>query len=62
MRPVVRPKMGYWLCPNAMHTALIDLLLEYEVSSPAHFLFNSEAAFYDANHPRNGSWMRLSVP
>lgn len=27
-----------------MHTALIDLLLEYEVSSPAHFLFNIEAA------------------
>ena len=28
-----------------MHTARIDLLLEYEVTHPAHFLFNIEAAF-----------------
>ena len=29
----------------ALHTATIDLLLEYEVTHPAHFLFNVEAAF-----------------
>lgn len=28
-----------------MHTATIDLLLEYDVTHPAHFLFNVEAAF-----------------
>ena len=28
-----------------MHTATIDLLLEYNVTYPAHFLFNVEAAF-----------------
>ena len=28
-----------------MHTASIDLLLEYDVTHPAHFLFNIEAAF-----------------
>ena len=28
-----------------MHTASIDLLLEYDVTHPAHFLFNVEAAF-----------------
>ena len=28
-----------------MHTARIDLLLEYDVTHPAHFLFNIEAAF-----------------
>ena len=28
-----------------MHTSLLDCLLEYEVSGPAHFLFNIEAAF-----------------
>jgi transglutaminase-like putative cysteine protease len=28
-----------------MHTASIDLLLEYDVTQPAHFLFNVEAAF-----------------
>jgi transglutaminase-like putative cysteine protease len=28
-----------------MHTASIDLLLEYDVTRPAHFLFNVEAAF-----------------
>ena len=29
-----------------MHTTLIDLALDYEVASPAHFLFNIEAAFH----------------
>ncbi|MDB5744995.1 MAG: transglutaminase domain protein [Polaromonas sp.] len=29
-----------------MHTSLVDCLLEYEVSTPAHFLFNIEAAFH----------------
>jgi transglutaminase-like putative cysteine protease len=29
-----------------MHTSVLDCLLEYEVSSPAHFLFNIEAAFH----------------
>ena len=29
-----------------MHTALIDLQLEYDVTHPAHFLFNIEAAFH----------------
>jgi hypothetical protein len=29
-----------------MHTAQIDALLEYEVRSPTHFLFNLEAAFH----------------
>jgi transglutaminase-like putative cysteine protease len=32
-----------------MHTATIDLLLDYEVSNPAHFLFHIEAAFHDAH-------------
>ena len=32
-----------------MHTATIDLLLEYEVAIPAHFLFHIEAAF-DEGH------------
>ena len=32
-----------------MHTASIDLLLDYEVTHPAHFLFNIEAAF-DEGH------------
>ena len=32
-----------------MHTTLIDLLLEYEVSTPAHFLFHIEAAFHEGN-------------
>ena len=32
-----------------MHTAAIDLLLEYDVTHPAHFLFNIEAAF-DPGH------------
>jgi transglutaminase-like putative cysteine protease len=32
-----------------MHTALVDLLLDYEISSPAHFLFNIEAAFHDGH-------------
>jgi transglutaminase-like putative cysteine protease len=35
-------------CP--MHTALIESLLEYEVSSPSHFLFNIETAFHDGHH------------
>ncbi|CAM3389296.1 transglutaminase family protein [Polaromonas hydrogenivorans] len=30
-----------------MHTSLLDCLLEYEVSGPAHFLFNIEAAFHE---------------
>ncbi len=29
-----------------MHTAQVNLLLDYEITSPAHFLFNIEAAFY----------------
>ncbi len=29
-----------------MHTATIDLQLDYEVTHPAHFLFNIEAAFH----------------
>ena len=33
-----------------MHTATVDLLLEYEVTHPAHFLFHIEAAFHEANH------------
>ena len=32
-----------------MHTATIDALLEYEIYSPSHFLFNIEAAF-DGGH------------
>lgn len=32
-----------------MHTSQVDLLLEYEVSAPAHFLFNIEAAFHDGH-------------
>ena len=32
-----------------MHTATVDLLLEYEVTHPAHFLFHIEAAFHEAN-------------
>ncbi|MES2977541.1 MAG: transglutaminase family protein [Pseudomonadota bacterium] len=32
-----------------MHTSTIDLLLEYEVASPSHFLFNIEAAFDGAH-------------
>ena len=30
-----------------MHTTMIDLALDYDVASPAHFLFNIEAAFHD---------------
>ena len=30
-----------------MHTSVIDLLLDYEVSSPAHFLFNIQAALHE---------------
>ena len=33
-----------------MHTATVDLLLEYEVSQPAHFLFHIESAFHSDNH------------
>lgn len=33
-----------------MHTTLIDLLLEYEVTHPAHFLFHIEAAFHEGHH------------
>ena len=32
-----------------MHTASIDLQLDYEVTHPAHFLFNIEAAFDDGH-------------
>ncbi len=32
-----------------MHTTLIDLALDYDVASPAHFLFNIEAAFHDGH-------------
>ena len=33
-----------------MHTTLIDLLLEYEVNTPAHFLFHIETAFHEGHH------------
>ena len=33
-----------------MHTATIDLLLEYEVAHPAHFLFHIESAFYESHN------------
>ena len=33
-----------------MHTATIDLQLDYEVTHPAHFLFNIEAAFAKGHH------------
>ena len=29
-----------------MHTSLVDCLLEYEVSGPAHFLLSIGAAFH----------------
>ena len=32
-----------------MHTASIDLQLDYEITHPAHFLFNIEAAFDDGH-------------
>jgi transglutaminase-like putative cysteine protease len=32
-----------------MHTTQIDLLLEYEVIHPAHFLFNIESAFHEGH-------------
>ncbi|MBT9477506.1 transglutaminase family protein [Polaromonas sp.] len=32
-----------------MHTSLVDCLLEYDVSSPAHFLFNIETAFHEGH-------------
>jgi transglutaminase-like putative cysteine protease len=32
-----------------MHTTLIDLLLDYDVVHPAHFLFNIESAFHDGH-------------
>ncbi|MDB5868542.1 MAG: transglutaminase domain protein [Polaromonas sp.] len=32
-----------------MHTSLVDCLLEYELNSPAHFLFNIEAAFHEGH-------------
>ncbi|MDO9403696.1 MAG: transglutaminase family protein [Polaromonas sp.] len=32
-----------------MHTATIDSLLEYEVTHPAHFFFNIEAAFHEGH-------------
>jgi transglutaminase-like putative cysteine protease len=34
---------------HTMHTASIDLQLDYEVAQPAHFLFNIEAAFADGH-------------
>lgn len=33
-----------------MHTATVDLLLDYEVSHPAHFLFHIEAAFHEGHN------------
>jgi transglutaminase-like putative cysteine protease len=33
-----------------MHTATIDSLLEYDVTHPAHFLFNIEAAFHEGHN------------
>ncbi|MES2942808.1 MAG: transglutaminase family protein [Pseudomonadota bacterium] len=33
-----------------MHTANIDLLLDYEVTHPAHFLFHIESAFHDSHN------------
>lgn len=33
-----------------MHTATVDLLLEYEVHHPAHFLFHIEAALHPVNN------------
>ena len=32
-----------------MHTATVDLLLDYEVSQQAHFLFHIESAFHEAH-------------
>ena len=32
-----------------MHSATVDLQLDYEVTHPAHFLFNIEAAFHDGH-------------
>ena len=32
-----------------MHTATVDLLLDYEVAHPAHFLFHVETAFHESN-------------
>lgn len=32
-----------------MHTATIELLLDYEINSPAHFLFHIEAAFHKSH-------------
>ena len=32
-----------------MHTATIDCLLDYDVVSPTHFLFNIESAFHDSH-------------
>ena len=40
----MRPKLS-----NTMHTATIDLLLDYEVAHPAHFLFHIESAFYESH-------------
>ena len=33
-----------------MNTTVIDLALDYDVTSPAHFLFNIEAAFHDGQN------------
>lgn len=32
-----------------MHTSVVDCLLAYDVSSPAHFLFNIETAFHEGH-------------
>ena len=32
-----------------MHSCVVELLLEYDVGSPSHFLFNIESAFHDVN-------------
>lgn len=33
-----------------MHISVVDSLLEYEVYSPTHFLFNIETAFHEGHH------------
>ena len=42
-----------------MHTASIDLLLEYDVTHPAHFLFNIEAAF-ESSHTVSSERLTIS--
>ena len=40
--------LNFQRCP--MHTATVDLLLEYEVRHPAHFLFHIEGALHPVNN------------